>query len=64
MLAKTGYPAGGTPPFGFAATFLMDERVFERDFVYAGGGSEHGLIKITPRELQRVNGARVAKIRM
>jgi prolyl-tRNA editing enzyme YbaK/EbsC (Cys-tRNA(Pro) deacylase) len=41
----------------------MDERVFERDFVYAGGGSERSLIKITPSELQRVNGARVAKIR-
>jgi prolyl-tRNA editing enzyme YbaK/EbsC (Cys-tRNA(Pro) deacylase) len=63
MLARTGYPAGGTPPFGFEATFLMDERVFERDFVYAGGGSERSLIKITPSELQRVNGARVAKIR-
>lgn len=64
MLEKTGYPAGGTPPFGFEATFLMDERVFEREFVYAGGGSEVSLIKIAPAELQRVNGARVAKIRM
>jgi Cys-tRNA(Pro)/Cys-tRNA(Cys) deacylase len=63
MLAKTGYPAGGTPPFGFEAIFLMDERVFEREFVYAGGGSERSLIKISPSELQRVNGARAVKIR-
>jgi Cys-tRNA(Pro)/Cys-tRNA(Cys) deacylase len=64
MLAKTGFPAGGTPPFGFAATFLMDERVFERVFIYAGGGSETSLIKITPDELRRVNEAQVAKIRL
>lgn len=63
MLAKTGYPAGGTPPFGFDATFVMDERVFEKAVVYAGGGSDRALIRIAPREMQRVNGARVATIR-
>jgi prolyl-tRNA editing enzyme YbaK/EbsC (Cys-tRNA(Pro) deacylase) len=63
MLAKTGYPAGGTPPFGFDATFLMDERVFERSVVYGGGGSDRALIRIAPAEVQRVNGAQVAMIR-
>ena len=62
MLARTGYPAGGTPPFGFEATFLMDERVFENAVVYAGGGSEQALIRVAPSELQRVNGARVAAL--
>jgi prolyl-tRNA editing enzyme YbaK/EbsC (Cys-tRNA(Pro) deacylase) len=64
MLEKTGYPAGGTPPFGFDAIFLMDERVFARELVFAGGGSECALIKITPQELQRVNGAQVGKFRV
>jgi prolyl-tRNA editing enzyme YbaK/EbsC (Cys-tRNA(Pro) deacylase) len=63
MLEKTGYPAGGTPPFGFDATFLMDERVFEKEFVYAGGGSDRALIRIMPQEMQRANGARRASIR-
>lgn len=63
MLAMTGYPAGGTPPFGFDATFLMDERVFEKPVVYGGGGSDRALIRIAPAEMQRVNGARVAMIR-
>ena len=40
MLAKTGYPCGGTPSFGFAATFLIDPRVMRKDEVYTGGGSE------------------------
>ena len=63
MLDKTGYPAGGSPPFGFAATFVMDERVFEKPVVYAGGGSEQSLIRITPDELRRVNGAQMGVIR-
>lgn len=63
MLAKTGYPAGGTPPFGFDATFVMDERVFEKEIVFAGGGSDRALIRIAPHEMQRTNGAQVAIIR-
>jgi prolyl-tRNA editing enzyme YbaK/EbsC (Cys-tRNA(Pro) deacylase) len=63
MLAKTGYPAGGTPPFGFDATFLMDERVFEKMIVFGGGGSDRALVRMAPAEMQRVNGARVAMIR-
>jgi prolyl-tRNA editing enzyme YbaK/EbsC (Cys-tRNA(Pro) deacylase) len=63
MLAKTGYPAGGTPPFGFDAIFLMDERVYEKPVVYGGGGSDRALIRIAPAEMQRVNGARVAVVR-
>lgn len=62
MLEKTGYPAGGTPPFGFDATFLMDERVFEKAIVCAGGGSDRALIRIAPAEMQRANGARIAVI--
>jgi prolyl-tRNA editing enzyme YbaK/EbsC (Cys-tRNA(Pro) deacylase) len=63
MLEKTGYPAGGTPPFGFEATFVMDERVYEKPVVYGGGGSDRALIRIAPAEMQRVNGARVAVVR-
>jgi prolyl-tRNA editing enzyme YbaK/EbsC (Cys-tRNA(Pro) deacylase) len=64
MLAQTGYPAGGTPPFGFPATYLMDERVFEKAIVYGGGGSDRALIRISPQEMQRANDARIVKIRL
>lgn len=63
MLARTAYPAGGTPPFGSDATFLVDERVLERDVVYAGGGSSRALVRVAPRELLRANGGRVARVR-
>lgn len=64
MLAKTGYPAGGTPPFGFDAHFLVDERVLDMPVVLAGGGSAFALVRIAPAELLRVNGATVARVRM
>jgi Cys-tRNA(Pro)/Cys-tRNA(Cys) deacylase len=63
MLERTGYPCGGTPPFGFEATFLIDPRVLEREVVYAGGGSESALIRIAPGELQRANGGTVTRVR-
>ena len=63
MLERTGYPCGGTPPFGFEATFLIDPRVLEREVVYAGGGSESALIRIAPDELQRANGGTVTRVR-
>ena len=63
MLVKTGYPCGGTPSFGFAATFLIDPRVMQKDEVYTGGGSETALIRVSPRVLLRANGGRVVRIR-
>jgi Cys-tRNA(Pro)/Cys-tRNA(Cys) deacylase len=63
MLERTGYPCGGTPPFGFEATFLIDPRVLEREIVYAGGGSESALIRLSPREMQRVNGGTLVRVR-
>lgn len=64
MLDRTGFPAGGTPPFGFDATYVIDERVFERDVVYGGGGSDRALIRIAPAEMRRANGAAVAQVRV
>lgn len=64
MLEKTGYPAGGTPSFGYNATFLVDSRVMEKDFVLTGGGSENSLVKIAPKELLKANSGKVARIRV
>jgi Cys-tRNA(Pro)/Cys-tRNA(Cys) deacylase len=33
ILAKTGYPCGGTPSFGYQAMFLIDPKVMEREIV-------------------------------
>lgn len=63
MLARTGYPAGGTPPFGFPARFLVDERVLEKDVIWGGGGSARSLVRLSSAELVRANGATVCRIR-
>lgn len=63
ILARTGYPMGGTPSFGFDALFLMDERVFEKEVVYTGGGSPSSLAKADPRELLRANRGITAHLR-
>lgn len=63
MLERTGYPCGGTPPFGFEATFLVDERVLGTPRVYGGGGSIRSLVRVGSEELVRANRATVARIR-
>lgn len=63
MIEKSGYPAGGTPAFGYEAVFLMDPKVLEKEKVYSGGGSEQALILMSPEEMRRANGARVARVR-
>ena len=63
ILERTTYICGGTPPFGYDAVFLIDERVLEKKIVYCGGGSEQSLLKIAPDEILRVNKGRVVRIR-
>ena len=63
ILSLTGYPCGGTPSFGFEATFIVDPAVLTKEIVYSGGGSEYSLIRTTTSELARVNNAIVARIR-
>lgn len=63
ILDRTGYPCGGTPPFGYRAMFLIDPKVMEREQVFAGGGSETSLVKIRTTELVRANQGMLLRIR-
>lgn len=51
----TGYPAGGVPPHGFNAIWVMDEKVTTMDRVLAGGGTIYSLLLTTPDELIEKN---------
>lgn len=62
MLKKTGYPCGGTPPFGYKANYLIDTKVMDKESVYGGGGSEYALVKVCTIELKRLNNGKVIKI--
>lgn len=63
ILEKTGYPCGGTPSFGYAARFLVDERVLEKPVVYTGGGSDMSLVRVAPSELLKANGGELTRVR-
>ncbi len=63
MLELTGYPVGGTPTFGYKATFLIDLKVLEKEKVYSGGGSTTALTYMAVEEMQRANGAKIARLR-
>ena len=55
ILENTGYPVGGIPPVGFDSIFIIDTTVMTKDEVFAGGGNDMTLLKITPTELLRLN---------
>ena len=61
-LEKTGYLVGGTPPFGYEATFLIDPKVIEKDIVYVGGGTPNALVRISPKEVQRINQGIIVRV--
>lgn len=65
VLARTGYPAGGVPPFGFPepAPTYIDHRVFDQPVVFGGGGDDRTMLRITPAELLRVTRGQVVDVR-
>jgi prolyl-tRNA editing enzyme YbaK/EbsC (Cys-tRNA(Pro) deacylase) len=65
VLAITGFPAGGVPPFGFeqALPTFVDYAVREWPVVYGGGGDERTLLRLSPDELLRVTSARLVAVR-
>ena len=64
VLAKTGYPAGGTPPVGHRERFpvIVDARAAVQEWGYAGGGRPELLVKIQPADIIRLAGATVADV--
>jgi prolyl-tRNA editing enzyme YbaK/EbsC (Cys-tRNA(Pro) deacylase) len=59
VLQVTGYPVGTVPPFGHSQQLqtLLDHRVMQVPFVYAGGGAENALVRLSPLEIQRITQA-------
>ena len=63
ILNITGYAIGGVPSFGYSATFVIDDKVMEKDVIYTGGGTDHSLIRISPEELIKSNARMITRIR-
>lgn len=64
VFAKTGYPAGGTPPVGHRETFpvIVDTRVAAQEWGYAGGGQPEFLVRIRSADIIRLNNASVSDV--
>ncbi len=64
VLAKTGYPAGGTPPVGHRERFpvIVDAAVAAQEWGYAGGGRPELLIKIKSADIIRLTRASVGEV--
>jgi prolyl-tRNA editing enzyme YbaK/EbsC (Cys-tRNA(Pro) deacylase) len=62
--AATGYAIGGTPPFGHARDLavLVDRHLTGFDVVWAAAGTPRHVFPITPGDLVRVTGGRVADV--
>lgn len=62
--AATGYPIGGTAPFGHPAPvpMLLDRDLLAFDEVWAAAGTPDVVFPITPADLQRTTGAPVTDV--
>ena len=64
VLARTGYPAGGTPPVGHREPLpvIVDTRVASQSWGYAGGGRPELLVRIRSADIIRLTDATVADV--
>lgn len=60
----TGFPVGGTPPFGHRTTLpvFIDRGVLDLEEVYAGGGDTDVMLRIRSADLLQASSGRVADV--
>lgn len=60
--AETGFAIGGIPPVGHAKalTTVIDEDLLEHERIWAAAGHPNAVFPLTPAELVRLTGGRVA----
>lgn len=65
VLEISGYEVGAMPPFGHRQSLntLIDHRVLDLSEAFAGGGAENALLRLNPRDILRVTGAKVLDLR-
>jgi prolyl-tRNA editing enzyme YbaK/EbsC (Cys-tRNA(Pro) deacylase) len=61
VLEMSGYEVGSMPPFGHKQqlTTLIDPTVLAKEEVYAGGGAENALLRISPQDIKHYSQAEV-----
>jgi prolyl-tRNA editing enzyme YbaK/EbsC (Cys-tRNA(Pro) deacylase) len=63
--AATGFAIGGVPPFGHPSQLpvYIDQDFWQFEVIWAAAGTPNAVFAITPAELGRVTGGRVANIK-
>jgi prolyl-tRNA editing enzyme YbaK/EbsC (Cys-tRNA(Pro) deacylase) len=61
----TGYAIGGVPPLGFPAPIptFIDRDLLQYDVVWAAAGTPRHVFPISPEDLVRITGGKVADLR-
>ena len=61
---QTGFAIGGVPPIGHARSLVtvVDEALLAHSRIWAAAGHPHAVFALTPAELVRMTGGRVARI--
>jgi len=60
--AATGFPIGGVPPLGHDLPIHVDRDLLRFDVVWAAAGTWTDVFAITPDDLVRVTGGRIAEL--
>ena len=63
VIKHIGFPAGGVPPFGYTATFIIDSDLKDDEEVLVGGGTIYSLIKIKIRDIKKLCNPKTADIK-
>ena len=65
VLSGTGYMIGGVPPFGHTeeTEILMDEDLMQFGTVWGAGGTSQTVFPISPEDLMKISGARIADVK-
>lgn len=63
--ARTGFAIGGVAPLGHkeAPIAVIDEDLLALDVIWAAGGAPNAVFRLDPRDLPRMTGGAVARIR-
>ncbi len=61
----TGYAIGGVPPIAHAQAMetYLDEDLLQYEIIWAAGGTPKAVFKLTPDDLQKMTGGRVAGVK-
>ena len=62
VLASSGYPAGGVPPFNNIQRVLMDPKLLSHETVIVGGGDIDKLVELRTKDIVEVSNPQIADV--